>query len=81
MLDRVTHDQLNYISGRMGVSRSELVRDVLAEPVALMAKWVQSVPDQPTVEDADRIGEVLQLDIADFLQQKADQVRESGVPE
>ena len=81
VLLRETHDQLEYISRRMGVSRSELVRDVLAEPVALMAKWVQSVPDQPSPEDVAQIGNVLQLDIVDFLERKAEEVRQSGVPE
>ncbi len=67
MLERETHDQLNYISRRMGVSRSELVRDVLAEPVAMMAKWVRSVPDEPTPEDADKSAGLLQLDMLEFL--------------
>lgn len=51
VLDRATAEQLAYLSRRMGVSRSALVREVLAEPVATMAKLVESVPDQPT--DAD----------------------------
>ena len=71
VLDRATHDQLNYISRRLRVSRSELVRDVLAEPVALMAKWVQSTPDHPTEADAARVGEELQLDMVEFIERKA----------
>ena len=51
VLDRATADQLGYLSRRMGVSRSALVREVLAEPIATMAKLVEAVPDQPTPDD------------------------------
>jgi hypothetical protein len=78
VLDRETHDQLAYLSTRMGVSRSELVRDVLAEPIALMAKWMLSVPDDPTTADVDRVGGELQLDISEFIERKAEQARNSG---
>lgn len=81
VLDRVTHDQLDYISRRMKVSRSELVRDVLAEPVALMAKWVQSVPEQPTATDAERVGEELQLDMVEFIERKASELRQLRNPD
>lgn len=78
VLDRVTHDELDYISQRMKVSRSELVRDCLAEPVALMAKWVRSVPDVPTAAEADAIGEVVQLDMVEFINRKAAELRQLG---
>lgn len=71
VLDRVTADQLDFISRRMKVSRSELVRDTLAEPIALMAKWVQSVPDSPTADDVAAIGESVQLDMVDFINRKS----------
>ena len=78
VLDRVTADQLNFISRRMKVSRSELVRDTLAEPIALMAKWVQSVPESPTPADVAAIGECVQLDMVEFINRKsAELVRES----
>ena len=67
VLDRVTHDQLEFISRRMKVSRSELVRDCLAEPIALMAKWVQSVPEVPTDAQVEKIGETVQLDMVEFI--------------
>ena len=51
VLDRRTAEQLAYISGRLGVSRSELVRSVLAEPVETMAGMMGRVPENPT--DAD----------------------------
>lgn len=74
VLERETHDQLNYIAQRMGVSRSELVRDVIAEPVAMMAKWVRSVPDQPTAEDAANSSDLMQLDMLDFLKVRVPEV-------
>ena len=64
---RVTHDQLAMICARMGVSRSELVRDVLAEPVAMMAGWVCAVPDNPTEADKDQLLLDLRGDISKFL--------------
>lgn len=78
VIDRATHDQLVYVCRRMGVSRSELVRDVLAEPVAMMAKWVRSVPDEPTEEDAARLRHGVQLDLAEFVTRKAADL-EAGV--
>lgn len=71
VLDRVTFDQLDYISRRMKVSRSELVRDALAEPIALMAKWVQSVPDSPTAEDVSELQETAQLDLVEMISRKS----------
>jgi len=78
VLDRATHDQLAYISRRMKVSRSELVRDVLAEPIALMAKWVQSVPDDLSPADAQRLGESVQLDMVEFIERKAAELEQGS---
>ncbi len=79
VLDRETHDQLQYLSFRMGVSRSELVRDVIAEPIALMAKWMLSVPDDPSSVDVARVGDEMQLDMVDFIEGKAAEARKLGV--
>ncbi len=67
VLFRETHEQLGYVSRRMGVSRSELVRDVLADPVAMMAKWCESLPEHPTPEECLASGQQLQLDTVGFL--------------
>lgn len=75
VVERVTHDQLEYISRRMKVSRSALVRDVLTEPVALMAKWMESVPDEPTESDADRLSCAIQLDLVEFVERKSAELR------
>jgi hypothetical protein len=68
VLDRTTHEQLSYVAKRMGVSRSELVRDVLVEPVALMAKWAASLPENPTPADAERVTGELQGDLVEFIE-------------
>lgn len=70
VLDRETHDQLAMICSRMGVSRSELVRDVLAEPVAMMASWVCAVPDNPTEADKDQLLLDLRGDLSKFLDER-----------
>jgi hypothetical protein len=67
VLDRETHSQLRRISVRMGVSRSELVRDVLTEPVAMMAKWVDALPDDSSPADGDLLRDVMQGDMIEFL--------------
>lgn len=51
VLDRKTAEQLAFISGRLGVSRSELVRSVLAEPVQQMAGLMGRVPENPSQAD------------------------------
>jgi hypothetical protein len=70
VLHRETHDQLDFISRRMKVSRSELVRDMLAEPIALMAKWVDSVPDQPTEASNEVTLGVVQHDLVEFIERQ-----------
>jgi acyl-CoA thioesterase len=74
VINRETHDQLNMISRRMGVSRSEFVRDVLAEPVAMMAGWVRAVPDQPTEEDANQLLLTLRSELGEFVDARLDQL-------
>ena len=69
VLLKETSEQLDFISRRMGVSRSVLVRDVLQEPVALMAGWVQRIPeDRPvTAAEASELQGVLQRDLVEFI--------------
>jgi dolichyl-phosphate-mannose--protein O-mannosyl transferase len=74
VIDRTTHDQLNMISRRMGVSRSEFVRDVLAEPVAMMAGWVEAVPEKPTEADAAQLLLTLRGDLGEFIASKVDEL-------
>ena len=51
VLHRETADDLAYLSERFGVSRSELVRGLLAEPVAKMSQVVRQVPADPSPSD------------------------------
>jgi hypothetical protein len=78
VLRRDTHEQLNTISRRMGVSRSELVRDVLREPVALMSKWVESLPEDAGPGDVTRLQGEMQLDLVEFIGRHADDLDQLG---
>ena len=51
VLHRETAEDLAYMSERMGVSRSELVRELLTEPVAKMAEVLRGVPADPKEAD------------------------------
>lgn len=79
VIAQATDQQLAYICERMKVSRSELVRDVLAEPVAMMAKWVQATPEAPTPEDAEAISAAIQLDLVEFVERRAGEIGVSKV--
>lgn len=51
VLHRETAEDLAYLSERFGVSRSELVRGLLSEPVAKMTEIVRGVPVDPSPAD------------------------------
>ncbi len=51
VLDRTTAYQLSYLSRRFRRSRSDIVRELLGEPIGTMFELVQRVPDDPTPED------------------------------
>jgi hypothetical protein len=74
VLDRTTSERLGYIARRMGVSRSSLVRDVLQEPIALMAKWVESVPDEPSQDQAEALFGTMHSDLEKFIESKQQQL-------
>ena len=80
VLERETSEQLDYVARRMQVSRSTLVRDVLREPVALMAGWMRSVPeDRPLgADEARRITDGIQLDLVDFIDRQSEAARLRG---
>ena len=73
VLDRPTAERLTVISQRMGVSRSELVRDVLLEPIELMHRWVTSLPDKPTSEQVRELMGQVESDVEGWLDSKAAQ--------
>ena len=66
VLDKPTAERLSAIAARLGVSRSELVRDVLLEPIELMHRWVTALPDKPT---QDQVRELMgQVDFAELVE-------------
>ena len=70
VLERETNDQLARIARKFGVSRSTLVRDVLTEPVAMMAKWADAVPANPTPEDAAAFMVAMEHDLGALIDQQ-----------
>ena len=74
VLDRVTAERLTAISDRMGVSRSALVRDVLAEPIELMHRWIAQLPEQPTHAEVEALQARIGDDVESFLDSKASQL-------
>ena len=73
VLDRATAERLTVISQRMGVSRSELVRDVLLEPIELMHRWVTALPDKPTPEQVRELMGQVESDVEGWLDSKSAQ--------
>lgn len=47
-------DDLDYVSGRLGVSRSALVNSLLAETIPTMRQMLEQVPLSPTPADVVR---------------------------
>lgn len=74
VLDRTTHDQLDRITRRFGVSRSAFVREVLAEPVAMMARWVDQMPANQPV-DAAALRAVMLSDLEGFVAENMETAR------
>jgi hypothetical protein len=70
VLDRETHEELVYIAGRMGVTRSKLVREMVAEPVALMARWVRAVPEHVRPEDVAALERLVDEDLLELIEAK-----------
>lgn len=73
VLDRVTAEQLSAIAQRLGVSRSSLAREVMAEPVELMHRWIASMPAEPTKADAEAMLERMAVDVEGWLDSKTAQ--------
>ena len=53
VLSRSANDDLDYLSQRMGQSRSSLVREVLEPGIVQLAQMLRAVPDHPTQADID----------------------------
>lgn len=74
VIDRSTSEQLTAVAAKLGVSRSALVRDVLAEPVELMHRWVSSLPPEPTPEAATALLERMGSEMEEWLDSKSAQL-------
>jgi len=77
VLDRSVHEDLSYVASRMGISRSALVRDVLSEPVTMMARWVRTVPDHVTPEEVAKLTAMVDEEMGEFIGRKT-QLIEGG---
>lgn len=74
VLDRPTAERLHAIAHRLGVSRSELVRDVLAEPIALMHRWLDMLPEGATPDQARAVMHQVGQDVEAFIDSKSAQL-------
>lgn len=63
---------LDYVSGRLGVSRSALIARVLPNALGVMRTMLEQVPLNPTPEDALRF----RGESAEIVRQKIDSIRE-----
>lgn len=65
---------IDYVSGRLGVSRSALVSQLMAEPLQLMRGMLEQVPLNPTPDDVLRF----RGESAELVRQKIDSLRDLG---
>lgn len=63
---------LDYVAGRLGVSRSALIAEVLPEALGFMRGMLEQVPLNPTPDDVLRF----RGESADLVRQKIDSIRE-----
>lgn len=80
VIDRITHDELEFLAPRLGVSRSGLVRDLLAEPVSLLARWVRSVPSNATALDLRLAAAGAQDELFKFIEARGQFADEESIP-
>ena len=63
---------LDYVSGRLGVSRSALIAEVLPEALGVMRTMLEQVPLNPTPDDVLRF----RGESAELVRKKIDSIRE-----
>lgn len=78
VLDRETHEQLGYVARRFGSTRSALVRDVLAEPVAMLARWVRALPEDVGPEDVAKFVRLAESELGELLGRELPRLRGAG---
>lgn len=64
VLDRKVSEKLTFVSDRFGRSRSDIVRELLQDPVDVMYRLVRGMPDNPTAADLRQL-EIDGLDLID----------------
>ena len=74
VLDRATAERLSVIAERLGVSRSQLVREVMLEPIELMHRWVTALPAKPTEDQVQALMGQVESDVEGWLDSKAAQL-------
>lgn len=65
---------MDYIAGRLGVSRSALIAGILPESLHLMRGMLEQVPLNPTPDDVLRF----RGESADLVRQKIDSLKDLG---
>lgn len=77
VLDRPTHEKLQVISDRLGRSRSDLIREMVGDPIKFMHAQLSKLPERDlTKEEALAFTESMQMDLVEFIESIA---RESGM--
>lgn len=78
VLDRPTHEMLQLISDRLGRSRSDLIREMVADPIKFMHAQLVKLPptERLTAEEAQAFTESMQQDLVEFIDRVA---AESGM--
>lgn len=67
VLDHEMEKNIRYCSSRMGVSRSELLRGLGAEPLSDMAQLLRGLPANPTEADVNQLA----LSGLDLIEERA----------
>lgn len=70
VLDRETHEKLGELASLLGRSRSDLVREVVAEPIRFMYSQVIKLPQGRPLSEADmrEFNEGLQQDLVEYIE-------------
>ena len=77
VLDRPTHEMLQVISDRLGRSRSDLIREMVGDPIRFMHAQLAKLPpgQDLTRDEAVAFTESMQLDLVEFIEQLAERSR------
>lgn len=74
VLDRETHEKLSELAATLGRSRSDLVREVVSEPIRFMHAQVAKLPKGRTrLSEAEKVAfsDSVQQDLVEFIDRLA----------